>query len=529
MSLNHFLLRMDKADAPVFTKAASAVFALAVGLFVTTRLWHLTAYSLWIDEIFSLQIARLDWGGLMAHVVEDIFHPPLFFLLLKLWIAIGGESLLWLKLFPVLTSFAAIIPFFLLCRELKLRAAEINLALVLMAVNAYLSYYAQELRMYSLVVFFTVCSLWLFFRFFNCEVGNRKHLVALFAVNLLLVYTQYFGWLVVGVEFIFLLFWARRKLPAFTVSVAGLIVCFSPWAYAVAQATIRKEGLGRAVDWVRRPGWYSLLDYYATLNGLFDFRGSRSLGVLLFGSPILLWAWRVLRETQEEDEERIAAFWGLSLFSFLPVALTYAVNQILAHPIWHRRYVIIVAVPYMILLAIAVHRLRPKWVRTATILLVGGWATLAGFKEVSNVNLSRSNKHKVAWEALIHQMIQAGPPQENGIKVYAFGWMLAIPMQFYLEDAHETRFQVVAVDDSVNKISRNMINLPLLNYDKDSASWKHDKDSTELDGDHFWVTFYKNKREQVEGILMDRGYQVGTGFEGGHPNDRTVLAPVWRR
>ena len=304
---NHLSLKLDRADAPVFSRSSSAVFVLGVVLFVATRLWDLAAYSLWTDEIFSLIAVRYDWSGLIAFVVEDVNHPPLFYLLLKLWIEIGGESLLWLKLFPALTSIATIIPFFLLCRELKLQAAEINLALVLMAVNGYLVYYAQEVRMYSLLVFFTVCSLWLFARFCNGEVGNRKHLAALFTINLLLVYTQYFGWLVIGAEFIFLLLWERRKLPAFTILVVGLILCFSPWAYAVAQAAA-KRGLGENLKWIQRPNLGSLLEYHTLLNGTIDFRWNTYMRVLLFGSPILLWAWHVLTGARREDKGRTTIF-----------------------------------------------------------------------------------------------------------------------------------------------------------------------------------------------------------------------------
>ena len=94
-------------------------------------------------------------------------------------------------------------PFLLLHRELKLRASERHLALALIAVNGYLIYFAQELRMYILALFLTLCSLWLFTRFFNSPAGPvKRHLLALFAVNLLLVYTHYLGWLVVGTELV---------------------------------------------------------------------------------------------------------------------------------------------------------------------------------------------------------------------------------------------------------------------------------------------------------------------------------------
>ena len=47
------------------------------------------------------------------------------------------------------------------------RLPRVNLALLLLAVNGYLIKYAQEVRMYSLLFFLSLCSLWLFFRFFN--------------------------------------------------------------------------------------------------------------------------------------------------------------------------------------------------------------------------------------------------------------------------------------------------------------------------------------------------------------------------
>ena len=130
-----------------FSKSAAAVFCLIAALFVAARLWRLTAYSVRADEIFSIQAARQSWLDLVRYVIRDIVHPPLFYMLLKLWRRIGGESEAWSRLFPVLTAVASIGPFVLLCRELRLRAAEINLALALFAVNAYSIYFAQELRM----------------------------------------------------------------------------------------------------------------------------------------------------------------------------------------------------------------------------------------------------------------------------------------------------------------------------------------------------------------------------------------------
>ena len=102
-----------------------------------------------------------------SFVAQDLIHPPLFYALLKMWIGVGGDGLLWLRLFPVLFSFLALIPFISLCRELKLNNATIAIALGLFAVNGALIKYSQTVRMYTLLMFLSLMSIWLFARYFN--------------------------------------------------------------------------------------------------------------------------------------------------------------------------------------------------------------------------------------------------------------------------------------------------------------------------------------------------------------------------
>ena len=90
-----------------------AAFAAVLAIYVGTRFWNLTFSCLWFDEIFSVHAAEHNWNSILNFVALDLIHPPLFYLLLKAWIAIGGESLLWLRSFPVVFSIVAIVPFFL--------------------------------------------------------------------------------------------------------------------------------------------------------------------------------------------------------------------------------------------------------------------------------------------------------------------------------------------------------------------------------------------------------------------------------
>ncbi len=332
---------------------------LVVALFIAARMWQLTTSCLWFDEIFGIHAARFDWKPMFRFVAADLIHPPLFYALLKIWIAIGGESLLWLRLLPVLLSVAAIVPIVLLCRALKLNWWQTNVALGLLAVNGYLIKYAQEIRMYSLLFLLTCTSLWLFVRFTDQASRVRRFLPALLLVNLLLVYSHYSGWVVVFVELLFMVVWRRERLVKFLLTILALILSYLPWLYLI---TISKEpgrGLAQNIGWVTRPGFSDVIQFFSMLNTPFFFRQSSAnpftdiwgivLSVIVFGVPLAILIWRAIKD------QGIAArqIWILLGFVILPIALVFVLSWVFPHSVWGTRHLIVTAVPYAILAALA--------------------------------------------------------------------------------------------------------------------------------------------------------------------------------
>jgi uncharacterized membrane protein len=459
-----------------FEDANSVLYALLIALFTAIRLWRLTTFSLRADEIFSLKAARHSWGGLFSVVIADVVHPPIFYVLLKSWIFLGGQSELWLRLFPVLTAIASIVPFTLLCRELHLSRMETNFALLLVSVNGYLIYYSQELRMYSLLLFLSLTSLLLFVRFLRAAPAGFP--VPLFLVNLCLVYTQYYGWIVVFAELVILLVSRHQGLRNFSLSVLAAIVCFSPWAFLVGRVAVQRGGLESNIGSFPRPGFVQdVIGFYGTLSGDGDFSsGWKSIfGLLLCLVPILFLAISTGRNSEGEPYSisSPAILWTISTFAFLPVLISFGFSQFLPQSVWGNRFLIIVAVPYLILVTAAVFRIRMAPLKATAAILIAVWAVFSSVRDLGDTG-------KNAFKPLVYQMTHTEHASSGPVMIYTLD-SSDETIQFYLDEAHDDRFRTKRVSSIDQMLAK-----------------------------HFWVVLRSSPD-----VLVKGGFIVGPEFRDG--------------
>jgi len=498
-----------------------AVFILVSILFIAFRFWKISAYSIWGGEAFSMIGAKQDWQGLFSYVIADIVHPPLFYILLKLWIAIGGESVLWLKLLPVLSGIALIVPFYFLCRELDFQWPEMSLALFLGAVNGYMIHYAQELRMYSLFTFLSLCSFWLFMRFFNSTIGTTGKLVILTLVNLLNIYTHYYGWVVVGMEFLFLLIWQRQKLLKFGLAALILLLVFAPWANRVIREAQSIGGLDRNLDWIPKPGIIDVLYFYSVLDGPMGSRYPNAVGLLLFLLPVAWWFWKIIKSGFKSERNDGIAFSWLALLSFLPVVVLYLMSQRLEQAIWIDRYFIFISIPYLLMVAAAAYRLEPKWLRYSWIALILLWSLYAGIKDTRTNRMAWEGAQmgsRVTWEDLTQQLIASEADNSGSVNIYTItviskglrtgDWASSTSLDYFLDSYGINKFHFVYSKDVQALLKR----LPVEN--------------------HFWIAFFElagSSQRYPAVALEENGYRVGDPIMFQEMYNRIVLLPVWRK
>jgi hypothetical protein len=512
----HFPLSRDNTGNKIASLSQPILFLFLLVLFFTLRLWNISTFSLWGGEGFKMIGVEKSWGEMIAYAVDDGVHPPLIYILLKLWIVVGSQSVLWLKLFPVITSLASIAPFLLLCRELKFRLPETNLALLLLSVNGYLIHYSQELRMYSLFMFLSLCSFWLFIRFFNSPPPQHRQLILLTVINLLAIFTHYYGWVVVGLEFLFLLIWQRHRLLAYSLSVLFLALCFAPWAYLVAREALSSGGMDE-MGWAPKPEITDVLKLYVTFNGPIGNSYTKLVGFLGFGLPVAIWAWQIIRSGQKQQREEMIRFSWLAVLPSVPVLALFAISQNMERAMWVDRYFIFIAIPYMMLVAAAVFQIKPVWVRNVWVLLIVLTSLSAGLNDLQTNRMAWEYPQlgsRLNWDQVVQQMVAAEGQPTGPIPVYTLptfsqgvrtgDWAISTSIDYQLHLLGETRFHTIYAVD----------NWALAAQVKES---------------HFWVAYFDVKEFPASSpleVLASKGYRAGAAIVYANKNDRLVLVQL---
>jgi hypothetical protein len=415
---------MSAATAPLSTAPARAASRLSpvtiatfavVLLFVGMRLWRLTDFALDGDEIFSVQLARDHWHGLISRAGNDAIHPPLLYVLLKLWMGVGGESLLWLRLFPFTVSVLCLFPVFALCRDLKISPAARNLAIAIVAVHPYAMYYSQHLRMYCLLMLAGLLSALCFERYLDRS--SIRNLVLLSSANLFLAYTQYYGWCIVLLEFVYLLWKSRiRNAVAFLIATAPVAILFAPWAW-YAGRVLHARGLAQNLGWITKPMFGELNWFWVDLTGFAEFHGNANPTNLALAVLTLLFLCY-----RRYGEPRV--HW-LMLLWIAPAPIAFAVSQWLPQSIWGHRHLLFAIWPFFLLFADAVCRM-PRLVSYAVMLAAGVWGMYAAA-------FHTTDNRKLPWDVLTLEMLDAEHTDAPHIPIYAIDPYLHYPLEFYLD------------------------------------------------------------------------------------------------
>ena len=382
---------------------------------------------MWFDELFSVHAAEHAWGEMWRFVAEDLIHPPLFYALLKMWIGVGGDGLLWLRMFPVLFAVLALVPFIYLCREFKLNNATTAIALGLFAVNGALIKYSQTVRMYTLLMFLSLLSIWLFARYFN----RGKSWFWLVVVNILLVYAHYFGWLVVGSEFLAILLFQRIKIGRAAVMVAITTAAFVPWLITILNREQLNSDLAQNISWQPRPGLRQVTAFLMTLVEPFYTPASSidPASVKFIAVPLLLIfaiSIGMFVAGKKSDDGKIFSRIAIVFVAF-PLVTAFVLSWVLPNSVWGTRHLIVATPVFLMLAAASIVGLDDRRLRVGSVAVM---ILLSAVALILEVRREQPEQVWCAWEGVGNEIRDMEAESAQRPTIYAFENLAAYHLWF---------------------------------------------------------------------------------------------------
>ncbi|POG55517.1 glycosyltransferase [Haloferax marisrubri] len=242
-----------------------AALGVVVGVALAVRLYNITAWSLFNDELYSIGRASAPIAELLF-VTHDT-HPPLHYLLLHYWMDFFGQSQLSVRSLSVVFSVATVVAVYLLGVELYNDRTGLAAALVT-ALSVYHVHYAQNARMYTLVAFLTAVS---WYGFVVMKSSPHRGSLIYGPATALLIYTHLWAVFVILAQNIYVLFsndrtgldlrrWGRAQF------LIGL--CTIPVVAFYLSAIVSSDGAQALIAWLQPPSLYNIVELVRQFAGV---------------------------------------------------------------------------------------------------------------------------------------------------------------------------------------------------------------------------------------------------------------------
>jgi uncharacterized membrane protein len=172
--------------------------------------------SLWLDEATSALVAKMPLTNIFTKFLPGDFHPPLYYLILKLWTSIFGFSEVSLRIPSIVFGIGVIYVTYLIAKKIFNENTAL-ISSVLLATSGLAVYYSQEARMYSMAAFLVALLVYFFI--------EKKW--TFFSIILVLVgMTDYVSLLILPVFWIF----GKKDFKKLLLAHVPLILAFGLWS-----------------------------------------------------------------------------------------------------------------------------------------------------------------------------------------------------------------------------------------------------------------------------------------------------------
>ncbi len=357
------------------------------------RFYALDHQSLWNDELFSLNVAKLPLTGIPGELRQSYFHPPLYFALLHFIVKWLGTSEWALRLLSALFGSLTVGAVFLVTRKLFNEQSAMWATLFCLIAPFHIAY-SQEARPYALAGFLCVVSTVALYQAWVRKQSRYYILYILVAAAAL--YTHHWIVFLIAAQMVFVVvdgFLRRESLKLPVLSYLGIVALYVPLVGTVLHQTGRVS----AAPWfwsepasLDHVGWTALAfsgGYFKLASGVFD----SPLGVKVLLGVVSLGLLSLSVCASRKRDARASHLVLFSIFGTLAFAFVISIFRPEAY-LWYR-YPVIIFPLFCIALGVGVNVIPKTYLQ---FVLAGIFVVLSAIGTYRYYHWEKANAKSVA-------------------------------------------------------------------------------------------------------------------------------------
>ena len=331
-------------------RRAKAVVLLCLLFFYTINITNLKSRPATVDDLDSIKHIygrTFDKSLNLAQTIESVSihspeHAPAYYAILNIWRMLVGEDLFLARLLSVHFGLVALSLAYRLARLTRNQQA-ILAAPIIMALLAYLQYYSQIARVYSLMLLVSGWLLWAYWQVVKTRTVGSRQWLSLFGAVATSLYVHYFGSVVLAAIAIYHLCFAPKTRRWLSIVAVLALACltFIAWLPTMISGFMQSQNALSETALSLPVALMTVLRIYA--NGLWFL-------------PIAAGAILLLNRRRLNRAEIYLIV--VTAATLLILLLVNEITPILAER--RMRYTLVLALPLSCALAVALGRI-PRW------------------------------------------------------------------------------------------------------------------------------------------------------------------------
>lgn len=374
-------------------------------------------FGLWNDEYVSWYISQKPLIGEFFDAVYKNCHMPFYYFYLKLWTTVFGNDDTLLRISSVIPSLFGIWTMFEIGKKLKDEQVGLVCA-VLTAFSGFLIYFAQEVRFYSILFFFSAFAILISLKLL--EKQSYTNYLLFYISNVMIMFTHTIGFVFVFFNFL-AVFYALKKenkitakqITLMVLSTAVTMLPLLPFLYKTLTASYLSQFWS---DFSATKLFFVFADYISPIQinivntpvSLFSFLVKKShfnFSYLIFAIiPLFIALISIAKAVSKPDKNiKILTFIALSTLCVMVFA------SVIGKMVLITKYTVEIYPIFLALVSVGLCVVKPRFLqKTLSVLLFAPIVFYVAFSDYAPQKLNRFEGHKAVAQLIQDAELKKG-------------------------------------------------------------------------------------------------------------------------